>query len=79
MTAHPSRTGRPSPVPPPDMVLTVTLGTSATEWCPACKAWTCVSGDLLLLDPRGVSVVGRYRVCEICDDPDTPKENNSRV
>lgn len=78
MTARPGRTGRQGAAPPPDMVLTVTLGTSATEWCPVCKAWTRVSGDLLLLDPRGVSVVGRYGLCEICDDPDTPKEN-SRV
>ena len=78
MNARPSRTSRQGAAPPPDMILTVTLGTSATEWCTACKAWTRVSGDLLLLDPRGVSVVGRYSVCEICDDPDTPKEN-SRV
>ncbi|MGW4731824.1 hypothetical protein ACWEQC_22120 [Streptomyces shenzhenensis] len=72
----PRRYGRPeAPPPPPDLVLTVTPGTAAPEWCPACKAWTRVSGDLLLLAPGGVSVVGRYAWCEICDDPTVPEEN----
>ncbi|MFB7496079.1 hypothetical protein ACFC09_15530 [Streptomyces sp. NPDC056161] len=59
---------------PRDLVLTVTPGTATPEWCPACKAFTRLAGDLLLLDPGGVTVVGRYAWCQICDDPRMPKE-----
>ncbi|MCF3960269.1 hypothetical protein [Streptomyces fuscigenes] len=66
------RQGTPQPA---DLVLTVTPGTSAPEWCPACKAYTRLAGDLLLLEPGGVTTVGRYAWCQVCDDPRFPKEN----
>lgn len=66
-------TPRHRPVPPPLPVLTVyvTTGPPRPDWCRACKAWTRFTGDVLLLTPDGVSIVGAYAGCEICDDPDT--------
>lgn len=70
---HPDRYGRPTaPPPPPDTVHAVP-GTATTEWCTRCKAWTRLSGDVLLLTPTGVARAGRYTWCEVCDDPDTRK------
>jgi hypothetical protein len=49
---------------------TVITGTKATaEWCTACKAYTRVTGAVLMLTPGGVSTVGTWAWCEVCDDP----------
>lgn len=73
-------TPRQRPVPPPLTATTVyvTASEPRTGWCHVCKAWTRFTGDVLYLDRGGVSVVGSYAGCEVCDDPDTPKEH-SRV
>ncbi|MFG2404267.1 hypothetical protein ACGFR8_07985 [Streptomyces brevispora] len=39
------------------------------EWCTACKAWSRLTGSIVLLTPDGVSTVGTWAWCEICDDP----------
>ncbi|MFE3378713.1 hypothetical protein [Streptomyces anulatus] len=39
------------------------------EWCEACKAFTRLAGSMLLLTTSGVSTVGAWAWCEICDDP----------
>ncbi|GGQ50085.1 hypothetical protein GCM10010250_22110 [Streptomyces althioticus] len=55
--------------PPPPLTVHVTPGPAREDWCPTCKAWTRLLGDILLLTPDGVSVVGTWTACEICDDP----------
>lgn len=63
---------RPSlPAPFPSATVYVTTSRPRADWCPACKAYTAFVGDVLLLAEDGVSVVGTYTGCEICDDPDT--------
>lgn len=47
-------------------------GTLRPGWCPACKAWTHITADLLLLTPTGVTSVGALAWCEICDDFENP-------
>lgn len=59
----------PAPRPFPVLTVYVTTSPPRTDWCPACKAYTRFTGDVLLLTPDGVSVVGSYTGCEICDDP----------
>ncbi|MEV5930932.1 hypothetical protein ACPCSG_23580 [Streptomyces cellulosae] len=44
-------------------------GSAKEQWCDACRAWTRLAGDILMLTPDGVSVVGTWTACEICDDP----------
>ncbi|WP_413808129.1 hypothetical protein [Streptomyces sp. OE57] len=63
---------RRPPVPPPLPVITVYVlpGTPRPDWCHVCKAYTRVTGDVLLLTPAGVSVIGAYAGCEICDEPE---------
>ncbi|MFE0545184.1 hypothetical protein [Streptomyces sp. NPDC058891] len=39
------------------------------DWCTVCKAYTRLVGSLALLTPAGVSTVGSWAWCEICDDP----------
>ncbi|WP_433341713.1 hypothetical protein [Streptomyces sp. CA-253872] len=68
----------PARPPAPDLVVTVTPGTPAPDWCPDCKAYTRLAGSLVALGPTGVTEVGAYTWCEVCDDPDMPKET-SRV
>jgi hypothetical protein len=55
---------------PPSLTVHVTPGPAREDWCPACKAWTRLTGDVLMLTPDGVSLIGTWTVCEICDDPD---------
>lgn len=64
-----------TPDPHPDGAVTVTTGSYATaEWCTACKAFTLLTGAVLMLCHGGVSTVGRWTWCEICDDPaDQPR------
>jgi hypothetical protein len=63
---------RRPPVPPPLPVLTVYVmaGEPRPDWCQVCKAYTRFTGDVLLLTPAGVSLVGAYAGCEICDEPE---------
>lgn len=63
-----------TPPPPPDVVVTLMSGNATARWCTTCKAWTVLAGDLLLLSPGGVSTVGEFAWCEICDDPDQQQE-----
>lgn len=63
-----------SPLPgPAPLVVTVDTGEARQEWCTACKAYTRLTGDVLMLTPDGVSTVGTWTACEICDDPDDPE------
>lgn len=55
--------------------VTVTATTStddAPSWCPACKAFTVLTGVVVMLTPNGTSVADRWKWCEICDDPADP-------
>lgn len=71
MTAR--RTRRPAPAARPLWTgLALHHGTLRSGWCPACKAYTRITTDLLLLSPEGVAPVGTWTWCEICDDPDHP-------
>ncbi|MET9321989.1 hypothetical protein ABZX75_17610 [Streptomyces sp. NPDC003038] len=47
-------------------------GTVRTGWCRTCKAWTHLTADLLLLSPDGLTLVGTWAWCEVCDDPENP-------
>ncbi|WTW95406.1 hypothetical protein OG216_19380 [Streptomycetaceae bacterium NBC_01309] len=74
MTRTPERT----PVVDPQPVSVVT-GDGREDWCAACKAYTRHTGDVLMLSPEGVSTVGAWSWCEICDDPaDQPPEEARR-
>ncbi|MCY0957731.1 hypothetical protein [Streptomyces sp. H27-H5] len=64
--------------PPTDLVLTVAVGTPTEEWCTACKAYTRLAGDLLILAPGGVSRIGTWTWCEICEDPRDRREERTR-
>ncbi|MFZ3595047.1 hypothetical protein [Streptomyces sp. BH104] len=52
--------------------LSLNAGQVRSGWCTTCKAWTHLTADLLLLAPEGVSTIGTWEWCEICDDPDDP-------
>lgn len=61
----------PAAAPAPGASVTVTPGTDVREdWCPACKAYTRLTGTVLLLAPGGVATAGAWAWCEICDDPE---------
>jgi hypothetical protein len=57
----------PQPAPP---AIAVDPGTPREEWCAACKAYTRLVGQVLLLSRDGVSTVGEWSWCEICDPDD---------
>ncbi|MFE4329633.1 hypothetical protein ACFRQM_09275 [Streptomyces sp. NPDC056831] len=62
-TATPAARSLPLPV-------LLTPGTDwRAEWCAACKAWSRLTGSILLLTPDGVATVGAWAWCEFCDDP----------
>lgn len=71
----PRRTGTPYTA----LTLTVTAGTPTEEWCAVCKAYTRVTGDLLLLTPDGVSKVGTWTWCETCEDPGDQQKERTRA
>ncbi|MEV6565874.1 hypothetical protein [Streptomyces kronopolitis] len=56
----------------PPAGLSLHAGTLRSGWCTKCKAWTYISTDLVLLTSSGVSTLGTWEWCEICDDPDDP-------
>lgn len=58
--------------------LTVAPGKVRDEWCTACKAYTRITGELLLLTAAGVSTVGTWTWCEICDDPTDQQQEATR-
>ena len=66
------RPDRPTTVQRPHADLSLHAGALRAGWCTTCKAFTHISTDLLLLTPGGVSTVGTWSWCEICDDPDDP-------
>lgn len=69
----------PMPRPFPATTVYITAGTPRTRWCTACKAHTGFTGTVLLLTPDGVSTVGAYTGCEICDDePDEGSSTHGR-
>lgn len=39
-------------------------------WCPDCKAYSVATGDVHLLTPHGVTHLGAWAACEICDEED---------
>ncbi|PWI15973.1 hypothetical protein DI272_18740 [Streptomyces sp. Act143] len=53
---------------PAPLTVIVTPGPAREDWCKTCKAWTRTTGDILMLTPGGVSVVGTWTACEICND-----------
>ncbi|MFH8577132.1 hypothetical protein [Streptomyces zaomyceticus] len=60
---------RPAGAPYTAMTLVASTGTPTEEWCTGCKAYTRLAGPLLLLAPGGVSTIGTWSWCEICEDP----------
>jgi hypothetical protein len=62
--------GRTVAEPPPPLTVHVDPGPAREDWCPTCKAWTRLTGDILMLTAGGVSVVGTWTACEICDEHD---------
>lgn len=46
-------------------------GNVHTDWCPTCKAYTVLTGTTLLLTSGGVSTVGTWQWCEVCNDPES--------
>ncbi|MET9462442.1 hypothetical protein ABZY05_46845 [Streptomyces canus] len=60
--------------PPPPLAVHVDLGPAREDWCRTCKAWTRVTGDILMLTAGGVSVVGTWTACEICDDQEDDRD-----
>ncbi|WP_030672438.1 hypothetical protein [Streptomyces sp. NRRL B-1347] len=60
------------PDPPDDF--TVQIGGVRAEWCATCKAWTKTTGDAQLLTPDGVTALGTWGVCQICEDPEVRQE-----
>ncbi|WP_433856663.1 hypothetical protein [Streptomyces kronopolitis] len=70
MTPQPPR--RSAAVLPLPTDLSLHAGRLRTAWCDVCKAWTHLTADLLLLAPEGVSTIGVWSWCEVCDDPDDP-------
>ncbi|WP_399879958.1 hypothetical protein ACGH7X_00050 [Streptomyces sp. BBFR51] len=69
----PRREGSPVADTPP-LTVHVIPGPAREDWCPTCKAWTRLTGNILLLTPGGVSVVGTWTACEICGDEDDDQE-----
>lgn len=53
-------------------------GDVRADWCPVCKAYTVLTGMTLLLTPGGVSTVGTWSWCEVCDDPALQTEQGGR-
>jgi len=62
-----ARTEKPGPGP--GAVSTLHVGNPRADWCAICRAYTRLIGDMLLLTPDGVSTLGTWAGCEICDDP----------
>ncbi|MFF5668810.1 hypothetical protein ACFY8S_01515 [Streptomyces hygroscopicus] len=60
----------PRRTPPPLLTIHVEAGPPRPDWCRTCKAHTRFTGDVLLLTPAGVAIVGAYAGCEICDEPE---------
>ncbi|MEU7093016.1 hypothetical protein [Kitasatospora aureofaciens] len=53
--------------------VTLVAGAVTTAlWCPVCKAFTVLDGEIWLLAPGGLVKVGTWQWCEVCDDPAAP-------
>ncbi|WP_405759452.1 hypothetical protein OG234_13240 [Streptomyces sp. NBC_01420] len=64
MTPPPARPPRPRPAEPD---VTAAAAAVTAEWCSACKAYTLLAGEIVLLTPYGVVTVGYWAWCETCD------------
>ncbi|MET8609802.1 hypothetical protein [Streptomyces misionensis] len=62
----------PQPAP---LTVAIDPGTPREDWCPACKAYTRLVGQVVVLTADGVSTVGEWAWCEICSDPNDPEAN----
>jgi len=60
---------RPDPAAPP-LTDVVHPGTPRASWCTACKAWSGITGEVLLLDRGGVTVLSTWSGCPICVEGD---------
>lgn len=60
----------PAAPPGPGGGVTLAPGDVREDWCTVCKAYTRFTGAMLLLTPDGVTTVGYWVWCEICDDPE---------
>jgi hypothetical protein len=57
----------------PAVISAVTaLGSICYAWCPHCKAFTLATGPVYLLTPHGVSAVGSWAACEVCERTPNP-------
>lgn len=54
----------------PPLGVTVAPSEVREDWCPVCKAYTRITGSLALLTAAGVSTVGTWAWCSVCEDPD---------
>lgn len=70
---HPVPDTRPHPI-----ALTLAPGNVSTIWCRLCKADTRLIGSTQLLTPEGVSAVGEWTWCEICEDSPLPARRIDR-
>ncbi|MEU5834485.1 hypothetical protein ABZ820_12545 [Streptomyces diacarni] len=60
----------PHAPPAPGPALTLMSGGDVREgWCTACKAYSRLTGPVLLLTPGGVATAGTWSWCAICEDP----------
>ncbi|MFJ3249080.1 hypothetical protein [Streptomyces sp. NPDC086782] len=57
----------PQPAP---LTVAVDPGAPRETWCADCKAYTRIAGQVVILTPAGVTTVGAWSWCEICEDPD---------
>ncbi|WP_331756206.1 hypothetical protein OHA04_45710 (plasmid) [Streptomyces sp. NBC_01590] len=64
----------PAIEPPPALPVPLAAGDVHADWCPVCKAYTVLTGTTLLLTSGGVSTVGTWQWCEVCDDPTDQQE-----
>lgn len=60
--------------------LSVTVATSEPrpKWCDDCKANSAIAVDVFALFPTGLTFLGTFAFCEICDDP-ADQEDTNRV
>lgn len=54
----------------PPVTETVHTSTTSAEWCPACRAYTVLTGTVLLLTASGVTTLAAWSGCEICTEED---------
>ena len=68
-----SRPPRPTYAAPP-VTETVHTGSLRASWCPRCKAWSGLNGEVVLLVPSGVTVLTTWSRCSICAEEDPARD-----